>query len=243
MKITELLKADSVELNVTVSDKEGAIDKLVSLMERGGRLKDRVLYKEEILKREAHGSTAVGEGIAIPHAKTKAVEEAGLAAIVVPDGVDYEAFDGSAANLIFMIAAPEGGADLHLEALSRLSTLLMDGDFKEDLIHAESKEEFLKLIDDKESERYQKKSDIKTSGYRVLAVTACPTGIAHTFMAAENLEKSGKQMGISLKAETNGAEGIGNALTKEEIAQAEGIIIAADKNCLLYTSPSPRDCS
>jgi PTS system fructose-specific IIC component len=230
MKITELLNRESVELKVKASDKEAAIDKLVALMDRGGRLNDKAGYKDEILKREAHSTTAVGEGIAIPHAKTAAVKEAGLAAIVVPEGVDYGAFDGSPANLIFMIAAPEGGADLHLEALSRLSTLLMDPDFKEDLVNAESKEEFLKLIDDKESEKYQKKAVTTTQGYRILAVTACPTGIAHTFMAAENLEQNGKRMGIPLKAETNGAEGTGNALTKEEIAAAEGIIIAADKN-------------
>lgn len=230
MKITELLKKESVELHVKVSGKESAIDRLVDLMGKGGRLNDKAVYKEEILKREAHGSTAVGEGIAIPHAKTAAVKEAGLAAMVVPEGVDYEAFDGVPAKLIFMIAAPEGGADLHLEALSRLSTLLMDTDFREDLMNAQSKEEFLKLIDDKESMRYQKNTVTKSDGYRVLAVTACPTGIAHTFMAAENLEQSGKKLGIALKAETNGAEGIGNALTKEEIEAAEGIIIAADKN-------------
>lgn len=230
MKITELLKKESVELHVKVSGKESAIDRLVDLMGKGGRLNDKTVYKEEILKREAHGSTAVGEGIAIPHAKTAAVKEAGLAAMVVPEGVDYEAFDGVPAKLIFMIAAPEGGADLHLEALSRLSTLLMDTDFREDLMNAQSKEEFLKLIDDKESMRYQKNTVTKSDGYRVLAVTACPTGIAHTFMAAENLEQSGKKLGIPLKAETNGAEGIGNALTKEEIEAADGIIIAADKN-------------
>ncbi|RKD28727.1 PTS fructose transporter subunit IIABC [Lacrimispora algidixylanolytica] len=230
MKITELLKKESVELHVKVSGKESAIDRLVDLMGKGGRLNDKAVYKEEILKREAHGSTAVGEGIAIPHAKTAAVKEAGLAAMVVPEGVDYEAFDGVPAKLIFMIAAPEGGADLHLEALSRLSTLLMDTDFREDLMNAQSKEEFLKLIDDKESMRYQKNTVTKSDGYRVLAVTACPTGIAHTFMAAESLEQSGKKLGIPLKAETNGAEGIGNALTKEEIEAADGIIIAADKN-------------
>ena len=230
MKITELLKKESVELDVKVSGKEAAIDRLVDLMGRGGRLLDKAAYKEEILKREAHGSTAVGEGIAIPHGKTKAVKEAGLAAIVVPEGVDYEAFDGAPVKLIFMIAAPEGGADLHLEALSKLSTLLMDPDFREDLMNAGSKEEFLKVIDDKESAGNQKKEEKETRGYRVLAVTACPTGIAHTFMAAENLEQSGKKLGIALKAETNGAEGIGNALTREEIEAAEGIIIAADKN-------------
>lgn len=247
MRITELLKKESIELGVKVSGKEEAIDKLIGLMAAGGRLNDRAGYKEGILAREALGSTAVGEGIAIPHAKVAAVKEPGLAAMVVPDGVDYEAFDGSLANLIFMIAAPEGEADVHLEALSRLSTLLMDPDFKNDLIHAESKEEFLQLIDDKESERYEKKvrkeekkaedaapkvqEPLKSAaGYRVLAVTACPTGIAHTFMAAENLEQLGKKLGIPVKSETNGAEGAANVLTKEEIAVADGIIIAADKN-------------
>ena len=247
MRITELLKKESIELGVKVSGKEEAIDKLIGLMAAGGRLNDRAGYKEGILAREALGSTAVGEGIAIPHAKVAAVKEPGLAAMVVPDGVDYVAFDGSLANLIFMIAAPEGEADVHLEALSRLSTLLMDPDFKNDLIHAESKEEFLQLIDDKESERYEKKvrkeekiaedaapkvqEPLKSAAvYRVLAVTACPTGIAHTFMAAENLEQLGKKLGIPVKSETNGAEGAANVLTKEEIAAADGIIIAADKN-------------
>lgn len=235
MRISDLLKKESIELGVKVTGKEEAIDKLVGLMEAGGRLKDKAGYKEGILKREALGSTAVGDGIAIPHAKVAAVKEPGLSAMVVPKGVDYEAFDGSLSHLFFMIAAPEGEADVHLEALSRLSTLLMDPDFKNDLTNAGSKEEFLQLIDDKESERYQKK-EVKAEqtkkdsrGYQVLAVTACPTGIAHTFMAAENLEQQGKKLGILLKAETNGAEGVGNALTKEEIAAADGIIIAADK--------------
>lgn len=237
MKITELLKKESIELGVKVSGKEEAIDRLVDLMNAGGRLKDKAGYKEGILAREAQGSTAVGDGIAIPHAKVAAVKEPGLAAMVVPEGVDYEAFDGSLANLIFMIAAPADGADVHLEALSRLSTLLMDPDFKGDLVKAKSKEEFFQLIDHKESERYGKKTEEKpaeaskaAAGYRVLAVTACPTGIAHTFMAAENLEQLGKKLGISVKVETNGAEGIGNPLTKDEIAAADGIIVAADKN-------------
>ena len=229
MKITDLLKKESVELGVKVSSKEAAIDRLVDLMNSAGRLKDKDAYKEGILAREALGSTAVGDGIAIPHAKVAAVKEPGLAAIVVPDGVDYEAYDGSLSKIIFMIAAPDGEADVHLEALSKLSTLLMDPDFKESLIHAGSKEEFLRLIDEKEAGRKAKPKETK-SGYRVLAVTACPTGIAHTFMAAENLEQKGKKLGIPLKAETNGAEGVGNALTKAEIDEADGIIIAADKN-------------
>ena len=154
MRITELLKMESIELGVKVSSKEEAIDRLVALMNAGGRLRSMAGYKEGILAREALGSTAIGEGIAIPHAKVEAVKEPGLAAMVVPEGVDYEAFDGSLANLIFMIAAPAEGADVHLEALSRLSTLLMNPGFKEGLLAASSKEEFLKVIDEAEVARF-----------------------------------------------------------------------------------------
>ena len=252
MRITELLKKESIGLNVKAASKEEAIDILVSFMDAGGRLKDKAGYKEGILAREALGSTGIGEGIAIPHAKVEAVKEPGLAAAVVPEGVDYEAFDGSLANLIFMIAAPAEGADVHLEALSRLSTLLMTPGFKEGLLAASTKEEFLDVIDKAEEERFGPKEEAeagaekteskeekqedtsnkkeKPSGYRVLAVTACPTGIAHTYMAAENLENTGKKLGISLKAETDGSGGAQNVLTKEEIAAAEAIIVAADKN-------------
>lgn len=257
MRITELLKKESIELGVKVADKNAAIDKLISLMDAGGRLNSIQGYKEGILAREALGSTAIGEGIAIPHAKVDAVKEPGLAAMVVPEGVDYEAFDGSLANLIFMIAAPAAGDDVHLQALSRLSTLLMNPGFKESLIGAKDADEFLDIIDKAENERFgeeEKKTQAAKNGaedkktekkeadqsdqnasavnahYRVLAVTACPTGIAHTYMAAENLENTGKKLGISLKAETDGSGGAQNVLTKEEIAAAEAIIIAADKN-------------
>lgn len=240
MKITELLTLESIELGVALESKEGAIDKLVSLMNAGGRLKDTAGYKEGILAREALGSTAVGDGIAIPHAKVAAVKEPGLAAVTVPAGVDYEAFDGSPANLIFMIAAPADGADVHLEALANLSTLLMNPGFKDALIASKSKEEFLQIIDEAETGRFGKKEEAQEtdaaaepaekSGYRVLCVTACPTGIAHTYMAAENLENVGKKLGIPVKAETNGSGGAGNVLTAEEIRNAEAIIIAADKN-------------
>ena len=256
MRITELLKKESIELGVKVADKNAAIDKLISLMDAGGRLNSIQGYKEGILAREALGSTAIGEGIAIPHAKVDAVKEPGLAAMVVPEGVDYEAFDGSLANLIFMIAAPAAGDDVHLQALSRLSTLLMNPGFKESLIGAKDADEFLDIIDKAENERFgeeektqeaengaeYKKTEKKEADqsdqnasavnahYRVLAVTACPTGIAHTYMAAENLENTGKKLGISLKAETDGSGGARNVLTKEEIAAAEAIIVAADKN-------------
>lgn len=256
MRITELLKKESIELGVKVADKNAAIDKLISLMDAGGRLNSIQGYKEGILAREALGSTAIGEGIAIPHAKVDAVKEPGLAAMVVPEGVDYEAFDGSLANLIFMIAAPAAGDDVHLQALSRLSTLLMNPGFKESLIGAKDADEFLDIIDKAENERFgeeektqeaengaeDKKTEKKEADqsdqnasavnahYRVLAVTACPTGIAHTYMAAENLENTGKKLGIFLKAETDGSGGAQNVLTKEEIAAAEAIIVAADKN-------------
>ena len=243
MKITEMLKKESIALGVTLGSKEEAIDRLVSLMDAGGRLKDKAGYKEGILAREALGSTAVGDGIAIPHAKVDAVKEPGLAAITVPAGVDYEAFDGSLANLIFMIAAPAEGADVHLEALANLSTLLMNPGFKEKLLAAENPEAFLQVIDEAEGSRFGEKKEEKTpeqegegreaaenTGYRVLCVTACPTGIAHTYMAAENLENVGKKLGIPVKAETNGSGGAANVLTPDEIRNAEAIIIAADKN-------------
>ena len=241
MRITELLKKESIELGVKVSDKEEAVDRLVSLMDAGGRLKDTAGYKEGILAREALGSTAIGEGIAIPHAKVEAVKEPGLAAMVVPEGVDYDAFDGSLANLLFMIAAPAEGADVHLEALSRLSTLLMNPGFKEGLMGAADKDEFLRIIDEAETERFgapegeaakDAKADAEagaSSGYRVLAVTACPTGIAHTYMAAEALEAEAAEMHIAIKVETNGADGVKNHLTEQEIENAECIIVAADK--------------
>lgn len=220
-------------------------------MEKGGRIHDKAGYKKGILAREAQGSTAIGDGIAIPHAKVEAVKEPGLAAVTVPAGVDYEAFDGSLANLIFMIAAPAGGADVHLEALANLSTLLMNPGFKESLLAAKTREAFLDVIDKAEGDRFGKKEAADSQadsadkeagaqaapsgsgakgGYRVLCVTACPTGIAHTYMAAENLENVGKKLGIPVKAETNGSGGAANVLTAEEIKNADGIIIAADKN-------------
>ena len=154
MRITELLKRESIELGAALTSKEDAINRLTGLMEAGGRLYDRAGYKEGILAREAQGSTAVGDGIAIPHAKVAAVKEPGLAALTVPAGVDYDAFDGSLANLLFMIAAPAEGADVHLEALARLSTLLMTPGFKDNLIHAKDKDEFLRIIDEAENVKY-----------------------------------------------------------------------------------------
>lgn len=244
MKITELLNESGIELGVSVKDKSSAIEILVNLHEKAGNLSDKAEYTQAIKAREEQGSTAVGEGIAIPHAKCSAVKRPGLAAITVPDGVDYEALDGQPSNLFFMIAAPEDGADVHLEVLSRLMVLLMDEDFKNKLLNAKSKQEFLAVIDEKESEKYgdeesldekeQREKPIRQNDnnakYRVLAVTACPTGIAHTYMAAEALQKAGENMGYSLKAETNGSGGVKNVLTAEEIEACDGIIVAADKN-------------
>ena len=242
MRITELLQDATIDLGVKVNSKEEAIDHLVDLMVKGGNITDREEYKKGILAREANGTTGIGGGIAIPHSKNKAVTKAGLASMTVPDGVDYEAMDGEPSDVFFMIAAPAEGSDVHLEALSRLSVILMDPVFKDSLLKATSKEEYLALIDKKETEKFpeeaakeeekpavqEEKADDGT--IRVLAVTACPTGIAHTFMAAESLENKAKEMGITLKAETNGSGGAKNVLTKEEIENCDGIIVAADKN-------------
>lgn len=232
MRITDLLSKNSILLNAKFTSKQQVIDKLVAVHKSVGNVSDAEKYKKGIIAREQSGTTAIGDGIAIPHAKSDAVIKPGLAAAVVPNGVDYESMDGKPSNLIFMIAAPMDG-DLHLEVLSRLTVLLMDEDFRNRLLSAKSAKEFLAVIDEKESEKFgeEAKSEISVKGnYRVLAVTACPTGIAHTYMAAEALEKAGNEMGIPLKAETNGSGGAKNVLTKEEIANCDGIIIAADKS-------------
>ena len=231
MRITDLLKKESISLNRELSSKSEAIDALIDLQEKAGNLNDKEEYKKGILAREEQGSTAIGNGIAIPHAKTSAVAHPGLSAVTAPSGVDYNALDGKPSNLLFMIAAPEDG-DLHLEVLSRLMTMLMDETFRNELLSAKTADEFISVIDRKEAEKYPENPvpAAKKEGYRILAVTACPTGIAHTYMAAEALEKAGEEMGIPLKAETNGSGGAKNVLTKEEIAAADGIIIAADKS-------------
>lgn len=231
MRIIDLLKSGAIELNTSVATKDEAIDKLVSLHDAVGNLADRQEYKHEILLREEQGTTAIGEGIAVPHAKSDSVKVPGLSAITVKGGVDYEAPDGKPSDILFMIAAPMDG-DLHLEILSRLMVMLMEPEFCNALRNAKTVDEFLQIIDKKESEKYpdEVKEPVKKDGYRILAVTACPTGIAHTYMAAEALEKAGEKMGYSLKAETNGSGGAKNVLTKAEIANCDGIIIAADKN-------------
>lgn len=239
MKIVDLLKKESIDLNGTVSDKKETIEKMVSLMAAGGNITDVERYKEGVFLREEEGTTGIGEGIAIPHAKTDAVAKPGLAAMVVKDGVDYDSLDGEPVHLIFLIAAPNTEDNVHLEVLSRLSMLLMDDDFRANLQSAESVEEFLgyidaaekaKFPDEVEQEEKREEKPAEKTGYQILAVTACPTGIAHTYMAAESLENKAKEMGYTIKVETNGSGGDKNVLTAEEIAACDCIIIAADKD-------------
>lgn len=227
MKITDLLSEKSIELNVKAKDKNDIINKMTELMLNTGRIKDLNEYKELVLKREEEGSTGVGEGIAIPHGKGKCVTEPGLVAMVVPEGVEYNALDGKPVNLLFMIAAPDTNSNIHLDVLSRLSTMLMDENFKNKLISAKSKKEFLEIINETEQEKFSEETK-KENGYEILGITACPTGIAHTYMAAEALENAGKEMGHLVKIETQGQSGVKNKLTKEEIKNAKAIIIAAD---------------
>ena len=227
MKITDLLSEESIELNVEAKDKNDIIDKMTRLMLKTGRINNLEKYKKLVLKREEEGSTGVGEEIAIPHGKGECVTEPGLVAMVVPNGVDYKALDGKPVKLLFMIAAPNTSDNVHLDVLSRLSTMLMNSNFKNKLISAKSKEEFLKIIDETEKEKF-KEEEKKGQGYEILGITACPTGIAHTYMAAEALENAGKEMGHLVKIETQGQSGVKNKLTKEEIKNAKAIIIAAD---------------
>ena len=262
MKITDLLKPQSILLNASPTNKADAIYTLGDLMDKGGNLSDKAEYLEAVFAREESGSTGLGDGIATPHAKSAGVKEAGLAAMVVPNGVDFEALDGQPSRLFFMIAAPEGAADTHVEVLSKLATMVIDPDFKNALIQSATVDRFLKLITAKEDgnfdpsvEGYIKTEDEKAPSitdaieakateaiekvvpkvsvdnphYEVLAVTGCPTGIAHTYMAAESLERKAKEMGISLKVEKNGASGIKDALTAEEIEHAKCIIVASDR--------------
>lgn len=237
MKIIDLLKREGISLNPDVKDKSGAIDFLVDLMDKSGRLSDKEEYKKGVLEREAQGTTGIGEGVAIPHSKNKAVKEAGLSAMVIKNGLDFESLDAQPAYLFFMIAAPDGENNVHLEVLSRLSTLLMDENFRQDLIDSKDKDEFLAMIDKAEKEKFKEEkaeekaeADKEDDGYfDVLAVTACPTGIAHTYMAAEVMEKKAKEMGIKFKVETDGSGGVKNKLTKDEIEHAKCIIVAADR--------------
>ena len=234
MKIRDLLSRESIQLNVAPVSKAEAINKLADLMEASGKLSDKEQYIKDVLKREASGTTGLGDGIATPHAKSAGVKTAGLSAMTVPQGMDFEAMDGLPSRLFFMIAAPDGSNDTHLELLSNLATMLMEPDFVNALVGAKNVDEFLSLIDAKEAGKFQAAGGSKAvsvdSSRKILAVTACPTGIAHTFMAAESLEQHAMKRGIWIKVETNGSGGAKNVLTRQEIDEAECIIIAADKN-------------
>ena len=243
MRITDLLKSESIALGQKPADKQSAIRQLADLMAASGNLSDKEQYLKDVFTREASGTTGLGDGIATPHAKSTGVKEAGLAAMTVPAGMDFESMDGKPARLFFMIAAPDSANDAHIQILQQLAMMIMDPDFKEALIAAKTKEEFLHLIDLKEDGKFEapKAEAAASEGeavdaapasdhIQILAVTACPTGIAHTFMAAESLEQHAKTRGISIKVETNGSGGAKNILTDAEIAAADGIIVAADKN-------------
>ena len=229
MKITDLLKKDSIDLNVEASNKEEIIKKAVELMNNNGNIIDKDKYLELVMKREEEGSTGIGEEIAIPHGKGDSISAPGLAAMVIPNGVDFNSLDGKPVKLLFLIAAPNNNDNVHLEVLSRLSTLLMDEKFRKELLSAKSKDEFLQIIDQAEKEKSSEEKEEKES-YELLGITACPTGIAHTYMAAEGLEQMGKELGHPIKIETQGQSGAQNVLTDEEIRKAKAIIIAADVN-------------
>lgn len=246
MRITELLTKETIAMDLSASDKNGVIDELVNQLDSAGKLSDIAQFKEAIHNRESQSTTGIGEGIAIPHAKVAAVKSPAIAFGKSKEGVDYQSLDGQPAHLFFMIGAPEGGAQTHLDALAKLSGILMDDKVRENLLQANSKEEILRIIDDaddeatKEEEKEAQEQEAEaqaTTGASandnanepyVLAVTACPTGIAHTYMARDALKKQAEKMGVKIKVETNGSSGIKNHLTQQDIERATGIIVAAD---------------
>lgn len=230
MKIIDLLDDKSIRLNAEVHSKKEVLDTLVDLMDASGKLNDIETYRKGVYAREEEGSTGIGEGIAIPHCKSAAVNQAGLAAMVAPKGVEFDSLDGKPANLFFLIAAPDTADNVHLDVLSHLSVLLMDPDFTGKLREAETVEEFKKVIEmaENEPEEEKEQTEVDANVPYVLAVTGCPTGIAHTYMAAEALERKAEELGYQIKVETRGSSGAKNVLTAEEIAKADGIIVAAD---------------
>lgn len=230
MKIIDLLDDKSIRLNAEVHNKKEALDTLVDLMDASGKLNDIETYRKGVYAREEEGSTGIGEGIAIPHCKSAAVNQAGLAAMVAPKGVEFDSLDGEPANLFFLIAAPDTADNVHLDVLSHLSVLLMDPDFTGKLREAETVEEFKKVIEmaENEPEEEKEQTEVDANVPYVLAVTGCPTGIAHTYMAAEALERKAEELGYQIKVETRGSSGAKNVLTAEEIAKADGVIVAAD---------------
>ena len=231
MKIIDLLDDRSILLDGRVADKKAALDQMVDLMDASGKLRDKETYRQGVYAREQEGSTGIGEGIAIPHCKSDAVIKPGLAAMVVKDGVEFESLDGQPAHLFFLIAAPNTEDNVHLDVLSRLSVLLMDEDFTNKLSQAASVSEFKQIIEKAEKGSENEDNTVveqMNSEHYIVAVTGCPTGIAHTYMAAEALEKKAKELGYSIKVETRGAGGAKNVLTADEIERADGIIVAAD---------------
>ena len=231
MRITELLSRESIELNGTPKTKAEALDQMVELMEKSGKLSDKEAYRKQVYAREAESTTGVGEGIAIPHGKCDGVKAPGLAAMVVKDGVDFDAMDGDPVSLIFLIAAPNTKDNVHLDVLSKLSVLLMNEDFTAALKNAKTVDEFIRIVD--EADEAEKSIDERlesatTGAVKLVAVTSCPTGIAHTYMAAEGLEKAARAAGAQIKIETRGSGGAKNVLSDADIEEAECVIIAAD---------------
>lgn len=246
MKITDLLEEKSIKLNSLASSKEEVLNQMINLISQTGNIVNKQEFKETVFKREKEGTTGIGEGIAIPHGKSRTVKKATLAAMVLPKGVEFEALDGKKVNLMFLIAAPDNQENTHLEVLSRLSALLMDEKFRENLKRAKTPTEFIDFINEAENAKYGEEKAVdelladtfkasmqentQKGTYEILCITSCPTGIAHTYMAAEALEKAGKETNHTIKVETQGQSGVKNHLTKEEIQNAEAIIIAADTN-------------
>lgn len=238
MTIRDLLAAESINLNGTPAGKTEALNQCIDLMAKSGKIADVEKYRKGVFAREEEGTTGIGMGIAIPHCKSDAVIKAGLAAMVVKDGVDFESLDGTPAKIIFLIAAPNTEDNVHLQVLSKLSVMLMDEQFTNSLINAGSVDEFLNIIDSAEKAKDEKEAakeakepvEVKKDDVFIVAVTACPTGIAHTYMAAEAIEKKAKELGYQVKVETRGSAGAKNVLTDDEIAKATGVIVACDTN-------------
>lgn len=238
MTIRDLLAAESINLNCTPAGKTEALNQCIDLMAKSGKIADVETYRKGVFAREEEGTTGIGMGIAIPHCKSDAVTKAGLAAMVVKDGVDFESLDGTPAKIIFLIAAPNTEDNVHLQVLSKLSVMLMDEQFTNSLINAGSVDEFLNIIDSAEKAKDEKEAakeakepvEVKKDDVFIVAVTACPTGIAHTYMAAEAIEKKAKELGYQVKVETRGSAGAKNVLTDDEIAKATGVIVACDTN-------------
>ncbi len=229
MKITDLINIEAIDLNVKAFSKEDIIKKAINLMTKNGNIVDLNEYEKLVFNREQEGTTGIGEEIAIPHGKGNCVSKPGVSAMVIPDGVNFNSLDGKDVKLLFLIAAPDTKDNVHLNVLSKLSSLLMNENFRNKLLNAKSKEEFLKIINDTESMQEKSKKD-ENENYELLGITACPTGIAHTYMAAEGLENAGNEIGHKIKVETQGQSGAQNILTDEEIKKAKAIIIAADVN-------------